>query len=267
MEKSILFFDIDGTIVSEDGRHIIPKSTRDALKQARENGHIIMVNTGRTSLIVDKNVRELGFSGLICGCGTQIILDDKEILRHKNDAAKCREIADLFEKLKISAIFEGADQMGYNKDLEINDELRSMIDLFEQMNYRMITTDSNDFYFDKLFCWARDDESFEEFESVLSKDFGIIRRGDTGIIRRCEVVPKGYSKATGMEFVMKKLGIPRERSFAFGDSTNDLPMLEYAAHSAAMGGCPPDVAQKVEFVTDTLYNDGLANAMKRFKLI
>lgn len=267
MERSILFFDIDGTIVSEDGKHNIPESTRQALKAAKENGHIIMVNTGRTSLIVENSIKELGFSGLICGCGTQIILEDEEILRHKNDPALCKSIADTFERLKIPAIFEGAEQMGYNDKITINDELQGMIDYFTKMKFKIVKKDQEGFYFDKLFCWARDDESFEEFEALLSKDFGIIRRGDTGHIRRCEVVPKGYSKATGMEFVMKKLGIDHKNSYAFGDSTNDLPMLEYAAHSAAMGGCPDEVAQKVEFVTDTLYNDGLAKAIKRFGLI
>ena len=104
-------------------------------------------------------------------------------------------------------------------------------------------------------------------EKELSKDFGIIRRGDSPGIRRCEVVPKGHSKATGMQFCLERLGIDHKNSYAFGDSANDLPMLEFAAHSAAMGGCPDTLKSTVDFVTDTFYNDGLAKAIERFGLI
>lgn len=267
MEKAILFFDIDGTIVSEDGKRFIPKSTKLALKKARENGHIIMVNTGRTILIIEETIKELGFSGYICGCGTNIILDDKVLLRNKNEKALCVKTMKLLEELKIPAIFESAEHMGYNSRLEINNELEGMLTYFKSKHFKTIEAHEDDFYFDKFFCWAHDDDSFEIFERELSKDFQVIRRGDSPKIRRCEVVPKGFSKATGMQFMLERLGIRHKNSYAFGDSTNDLPMLEFAAHSAAMGGCPDVLKSKVEFVTDTLYNDGLAKAMERFGLI
>ena len=267
MEKAILFFDIDGTLVSEGGKRFIPKSTKTALKKARSNGHIIMVNTGRTILIIEDTIKELGFSGYICGCGTNIILDDEVLLRNKNKKELCVKTMQLLEKLKIPAIFESAEAMGYNKRLEINSELKGMLTYFKSKDFKITEAHDNDFYFDKFFCWAHDDESFDIFESELLKDFQVIRRGDSPGIRRCEVVPNGFSKATGMQFMLEKLKIEHKNSYAFGDSANDLPMLEFAAHSAAMGGCSEVLKSKVEFVTDTLYNDGLAKAMERFGLI
>ncbi len=267
MERAILFFDIDGTIVSEDGKRYIPESAKLALKKAKENGHIIMVNTGRTILIIEESIKALGFSGYICGCGTNIILDNKVLLRNKNDKGLCVKTMRLLESLKIPAIFESAEQMGYNAGLEINPELEGMLTYFNAKGFKVTEAHNEDFYFDKFFCWAHDDESFELFDSKLSRDFQIIRRGDSPKIRRCEIVPKGFSKATGMQFMLDKLGIDKQNSYAFGDSTNDLPMLEFAAHSAAMGGCPEILKEKVEIVTDTIYNDGLAKAMERFGLI
>lgn len=43
-----------------------------------------------------------------------------------------------------------------------------------------------------------------------------------------EVVPMGYSKASGMQFLMDHFAIAKEDTIAIGDSTNDLPMLSYA---------------------------------------
>lgn len=267
MDRAILFFDIDGTIVSEDGNRFIPQSAKDALKKARDNGHIIMVNTGRTILIIEDSIKQLGFSGYICGCGTNIILNDKVLLRNKNDKELCVNTMKLLEELKIPAIFESAEHMAYNASLEINDELGNMLKYFKTKSFDVIESHDKRFYFDKFFCWAHDDESFDLFERELSKDFQIIRRGDSPKIRRCEIVPHGFSKATGMQFMLDKLGIDHKNSYAFGDSTNDLPMLEFACHSAAMGGCPEVLKSKVEFVTDGLYNDGLAKAIERFGLI
>ena len=267
MDKAILFFDIDGTIVSEDERRYIPESAKAALKAAKDNGHIIMVNTGRTIHIIEDRIKQLGFSGYVCGCGTNIILDDEVLLRHRNDPALCMKVRDLLEELGIPAIFESAEKMGYNKNTYIHPELESMLTHFKSQSFKITEAHDEGFYFDKFFCWAHDDERFDIFERELSKDFQVIRRGDSPEIRRCEIVPHGFSKATGIQFMLDRLGIERKNSYCFGDSTNDLPMLEYAAHSAAMGGCPEVLKDKVEFVTDTLYNDGLAKAIERFGLI
>ena len=70
-----------------------------------------------------------------------------------------------------------------------------------------------------------------------------------------------------MKFLLDYFGIPHERSYAFGDSTNDLPMLNYAAHSVAMGGSAQVVCDAVEFVTRSIYEDGLEYAMQYFGLI
>ena len=39
-DRKILFFDIDGTLITEDGRRYFPDSARRALAQARANGHL-----------------------------------------------------------------------------------------------------------------------------------------------------------------------------------------------------------------------------------
>lgn len=48
MKKAALFFDVDGTLIDEQTK-IVPESTLRAVKQARENGHLVFINTGRTS--------------------------------------------------------------------------------------------------------------------------------------------------------------------------------------------------------------------------
>ncbi len=86
--------------------------------------------------------------------------------------------------------------------------------------------------FDK-FCVLADEKSdVDGFLRSLAPDMAYIDRG-RGLY---ECVPAGYDKATAMEFILTKyFRIPREESYAFGDSANDLAMIQYAGHSVIMG--------------------------------
>ena len=47
----IIFFDIDGTLIC-GGSELMSESTKEAIRIARANGHICMINTGRTKRLV-----------------------------------------------------------------------------------------------------------------------------------------------------------------------------------------------------------------------
>ena len=46
MSKKALFYDIDGTLLSEV-THEVPESAKRALKEARARGHMVFINSGR----------------------------------------------------------------------------------------------------------------------------------------------------------------------------------------------------------------------------
>ena len=51
---------------------------------------------------------------------------------------------------------------------------------------------------------------------------------------------------------------------AIGDGGNDIPMFRTAGISVAMGGASDNVKSAAGFVTDTVDNHGIANAMQYF---
>ena len=73
---SALFFDIDGTILSEI-THKIPESALEALHKAQENGHKTFINTGRTICSVPPMIKRISFDGFLCGCGTQLVAHER----------------------------------------------------------------------------------------------------------------------------------------------------------------------------------------------
>ena len=82
-----------------------------------------------------------------------------------------------------------------------------------------------------------------------------------------ELVPAGYSKGKGIDCLREKLGVSGADCYAFGDSRNDLTMLQHVDHSIAMGNAPDDVKAACAWVTDRPENDGIEKAMKHFGLI
>ena len=82
MAKSLLFFDIDGTLMSEK-THIISQNTLNALKKTQENEHLIIINTGRPYSTISPQFKSIHYDGIICGCGTYIELNNKVIFHLK----------------------------------------------------------------------------------------------------------------------------------------------------------------------------------------
>ena len=98
-----LFFDIDGTLLSEITKEI-PQSALDALKKTAEKGNLTFINTGRTWSELPEELKKLPFSGFLCGCGTYLRRDG-EILMHQTIPKKrCEEIPVILKECRIGMI-------------------------------------------------------------------------------------------------------------------------------------------------------------------
>ena len=107
--NNAIFFDIDGTIVTEDGTLTIPESTREAIARAREKGCYTFVNSGRTLFNINKKVRALGFDGLICGCGTYIEMNGDVLLYNALSQDFCRKVAEIIRTTGVTPVYEHRD--------------------------------------------------------------------------------------------------------------------------------------------------------------
>lgn len=262
MKPCILFFDIDGTILSHR-TFTISDSTRNAIRQARANGHLTFINTGRTGGGMGKDILDVGFDGCIYGCGTRIIYRDKELLHVTIPNNLLSEIIDDLRHYHIEAMFEGTNAI-YYMDTYTNELAQQFqYDHLVRNNCHVETVESPDISVDKFCIFPTSIEGFQAFCDKYQNVLDFIDRGE-GFF---EVIPKGYSKASGIEFLINYLNIPHENTFAIGDSSNDLPMLEYVKHSIAMGNASKVVLDMASFVTKDVDEDGIAFALKHFHII
>ena len=73
-------------------------------------------------------------------------------------------------------------------------------------------------------------------------------------------------KGAAVASLAKAFGVPVSGVLTIGDGTNDIPMLEAAGFSVAMGNGSDAVKAAAHAVTDDCENDGFAKAIERYVL-
>ncbi|WP_294219120.1 Cof-type HAD-IIB family hydrolase [Pseudobutyrivibrio sp.] len=265
MEKSAVFFDIDGTLWNYE--KYIPDSARLAIKKLRENGHLAFICSGRArAFIQDKDLLSLGFDGIVCSCGCHIEIDGKILYEKIIEKDFAKETIETIRKYGFRPILEGP------KNIYMDDNEFGHDDPFGNILRRDVGKDlvsiGGDYYgkwvINKLSC-ATDVEADKRLECFdwLSNEYSIIAHNDNV----CELVPAGHNKATGMMKACELVGIDPKNTYAIGDSENDLDMLEAAGIGIAMGNGTENAKAAADYVTTAFDDDGIYNALKHYNLI
>lgn len=265
--KKLICFDIDGTIITEgDQGRIIPESVPKTIAQLQKNGHLCFINTGRAMSEINSQITDLNFDGYICGCGTYIRSHD-EVLFSKNIPFSLGNeiIADL-NRLHLEWVLEGIQYVYYSDaDYETHigdfkaEQAQNVSDTFKTLS----PDEQKDIPFDKFCVCIGKNSDFDSFYEKYKDKLSFIDRGE-GFY---EIMPISCSKASGIAFLEKHYNISHEDTIAIGDSTNDLPMLDYAAYSIAMGNSSKEILSSVDYVTTDILDDGIRHAMEHLNLV
>ncbi len=174
-----------------------------------------------------------------------------------------KKIVRKLRKCNIDGILEGKKDIYYNENSLSEEVVRIKKFHMKEGFYSGTTWDDPYIDFDKLVIWITENSDFDSFHEEFKDVFDFIKRD----IDFYELAPIGFSKASGIEFLMDYLDIPLENTYAIGDSTNDLSMLEYVENSIAMGNSNPILFDLVSFVTKNVDDDGIYHALKHYEII
>ena len=262
MDKSIIFFDIDGTILSHRTLEI-SDSSKEAIKKLQDNGHLAFVNTGRTLGEIGQDILSLNFDGYVYGCGTHIIYKEEELHHVSVPVETVPELIKDLRELEIEAILEGSKAIYYSEKYTSETPKKIKYEQTYLLDYNVLSWDEEAIDIDKLCIWPLVKSGFQTFYKKYKGVFDFIDRGNDFY----EVVPIGYSKASGIEFLLKHLNISLDNSYAIGDSSNDLAMLEYVKSSIAMENSSQDVLDMASFITKDVDEGGVEHGLMHYKLI
>lgn len=260
-KEKLLFFDIDGTLW--DYYNNIPQSAVEGIHAAQAAGHLCFINSGRTrAFITDENLLGIGFDGIVSGCGTMIEIGGERRLYHRMDTDTIIRALDIFGKHSFMPIFEGPEYLYIDHETFTEDKFLGKLEA--EMGPGLV--EINDY-------WGRWEASkfscavtagfIDGARPDLEDDFEFLVHSPTVV----ELVPRGFSKGTGIEKVCEILGRSAEDTIAFGDSANDLPMLKTAGVAVVMGNGSEEAKAAADHITADLEEDGIAKALQHLHLI
>ena len=260
-DTKAVFFDIDGTIW--DAKNNIPKSTIKAIEELRQNGHLAFLNSGRTrAFIRHPNLLNLGFDGIVSGCGTMVEYHGRTVFYHRIETDLVEKTLEIIRSFGFRPILEGRKHLYMNEEdfdyepygkkvrQDMGDDLRTIKDCWGQWEISKLSCATTDCDIEGCYEKLKDDYDF------------MIHNRDV-----VEIIPKGFHKGTGILEVCRILHLPVENTVAIGDSVNDTEMLTTAGFSVAMGNGTDGIKQIADYVTAPMNEDGIYQALAHLDLI
>ena len=259
MKLKAFFFDIDGTLFSFK-THSIPASAKSAFNQLRNKGMKVIIATGR-ALSEINNLEDLEFDGYIAANGS-CCTDSKGniIVQYPLSEKSLGKLALYLEEKPFPCTFFT------NKGNFVNyiDEQILMINQLVNLPTPPIKSVSKIIAHDVLQLCAFIDS---EREAELLKHVLTDCNGSRWHSAFVDFNAKHCSKATGMDRFMTFFHIERGDTMAFGDGGNDIPMLKHATIGVAMDNASNEVKAAADYVTGSVDEDGIINALKYFNIL
>ena len=253
----VVFFDIDGTIISHNTESI-EDSTREAIALLKEKGIHVCVVTGRHMREMDEfPVFNIDFDGYIMQNG-QITYDrDKKFVAgFPIDEACLERFLKIFDEKKIPLMFIDEDDryMSFVNDYVCQAQADVHTSVPPVSEYR-----GKPIY--QICAYVDNDEA-----EVLKREFADCKENRWHKYS-IEFVDGAGGKMAGIDKYIAGLGITRQEIMAIGDGENDMDMIMHAGIGVAMGNADEHVKAVADYVTADVDHGGVMQALKHFGVI
>ena len=181
------------------------KRNVEAIEKARNNGHLVFINTGRSSGIIQEDLMNGLFDGIVASIGAEVYIGDKTL---KKDIIPSSEVRKFTEEFLH-------ENRTFNMEATKDSILRSVKNTDENAP---LLTEMRGIEFAKLYVEGKPSEEqvrriSEAYQLYIHPWY-------------FEFTTKGCTKATGMKEVLSYFGMDTKDCIAIGDSINDVEMLK-----------------------------------------
>lgn len=265
----LVAIDLDGTLLTDDKR--ISQENLAVLKKAKEQGVKVVLCTGRplaaiTPFIEQLHLNEPGDYSITFNGGLVQKNDTGEILSKSALTLKdVQRISQLMTKLDLPL-----DVLSEEVVLQLPTSANHS-SLYPTLNglltYKPAKLEdlaSEGLYNKVVMAYHQEflDQQIEKIPVSFKEEYEVIKTRSNLL----EFMPKGVTKALGLDHLAKHLGMTSDEIMALGDEENDLSMIEYAGMGVAMANAVEKVRRAADYITVSNEEDGVAKAIEKFIL-
>ncbi len=261
MTYQLAAIDLDGTLLHSKTHDITPTNAA-AVKQAADNGAIIVLASGRQWATIDVFAGKIGLppdAPIIAYNGAMIRTHGGETWFHVPVPAAPSE-----------QIVHFCAQGGYHLNYYLDDVLYIKEETHWSRLYEQRTGTEAHVTGDLGLMDGREptklllidtpettDRLLARFQAEFGSSLYITKTDDEYL----EFMQAGVSKGVALAQVARRLGIDAARCVAFGDSFNDIPMLEWAGLGVAMGNARPELKAVAGLIAPPADEDGVGQVL------
>ncbi len=272
----MLALDIDGTLMNAEKQ--FPEINCRALQACEARGIRVALISGRSFELMRGFARELGVNAILAACnGARIeagangpMLFERTFTREQAERI-CRtlEASDMY----FTAYSRGKCYMG-------NPHIRPSLGPRYAHHVPGIEGDAPYTYetvCDRDRMWSEALNGVYKFVVMgapYDPDFQAIRdrladmrlSNSSASKRNCEFMPTGIDKGSAVRLLCERYAISAEQVMAFGDQTNDIPMLNAAGWAVAMGNAEPIVKDAARIIAPDHNLGGVGIVLNQYVL-
>ena len=237
----------------------IPDSIKTVFKQLKEKGILTGIATGRGIFGVVPEIKALKPDFFVTLNGAYI--EDKKgnvIYSNKIARDKVEEYIAWTKEVGIDYGLVGSHEAKLSRRTEMISQAIDPI-------YPDLEVDPDFYQKEDIYqMWTFEDQGDDlTLPENLSSTLRLVRWHE----HSSDVVPISGSKAAGVAKVVDQLGLKPENVMVFGDELNDLELFDYAGISVAMGISHDKIKEKADYITKTLEEDGIFDALEGFGMV
>ena len=252
MDKKLVFFDIDGTLVSHVGGSHIPKPTVEAVQRLKKNGHVPAIATARNRALTRKTAALFGIDLLVCCNGAHAVWKEDSLCAVYLDESFTKVFRE--EAFSFSEDAYALDTENVYVDMD-KDYLKAFI--LEQAGFDCTKKLADIERVQLAYIFAPLPPRWREYGNVDMIETP----------RYTEFRSPGVSKWSGIVRAAAVMGFGLENVVTVGDGLNDMEMVRNAAAGIAVGGANAELKAVADLVTEDIDEGGLLSAFRKLKMI
>lgn len=262
MKHKIVFMDMDGTLyqTTED---VVQDSSIAAIQRLKDAGYLVAAATGRPLNMMRPILDRVDFDYYVLINGGYILdRDFNEISTSPIEDQDTADLVALAEDNDLGLLFHFGDRSFIYNNFYPTYEFAKYTNSLEGVFYDPTKSHHKRHQPINTVLLTKSPETINNFmESHPRLRMDLINVKTNGFAY--DVFHAGNDKSYGIEQILNREGLTWDDVIAFGDSTNDIQMLQKAGLGVAMGSASDYVKSFADEVTTSVFNNGIFNAVKK----